>query len=159
MIAPSPERTSTAETPAPEPEPVETFTAAELLEINLDACVHLDPKNAEAYRRMGAEHVREAVRINARLLEGHREYQHVHRITRRGRRKHAAAMYRLLDVVPVPYIVVAAAWSLLPAALLDARAPGPVSSLSRCARRMAPGPSDAGSRIAPSDTAADTLLG
>ena len=125
MIAPSPERTSTAETPALEPEPVETFTAAELLEIILDACVHLDPKNAEAYRRMGAEHVREAVRINARLLEGHREYQRVHRITRRGRRKHAAAMYRLLDVVPVPYIVVAAAWSLLPAALLDARDPDP----------------------------------
>jgi hypothetical protein len=124
MIAPAPERTSTAETPAPEPEPVETFTAAELLEIILDACVHLDPKNAEAYRRMGAEHVREAVRINARLLEGHREYQRVHRITRRGRRKHAA-MYRLLDVVPVPYIVVAAAWSLLPAALLDARDPDP----------------------------------
>jgi len=124
MIAPSPERTSTAETPAPEAEPVETFTAAELLEIILDACVHLDPKNAEAYRRMGAEHVREAVRINARLLEGHREYQRVHRITRRGRRKHAA-MYRLLDVVPVPYIVVAAAWSLLPAALLDARDPDP----------------------------------
>src|SRR5215207_8866549 len=44
MIAPSPERTSTAETPALEPEPVETFTAAELLEIILDACVHLDPK-------------------------------------------------------------------------------------------------------------------
>jgi hypothetical protein len=101
MIAPSPERTSTAETPAPEPEPVETFTAAELLEIILDACVHLDPKNAEAYRRMGVEHVREAVRINARLLEGHREYQRVHRITRQGRRKHAAAMYRLLDVMPV----------------------------------------------------------
>jgi hypothetical protein len=34
-------------------------------------------------------------------------------------------MYRLLDVVPVPYIVVAAAWSLLPAALLDARDPDP----------------------------------
>jgi hypothetical protein len=125
MIAPAPVCTSTTETSALDPEPVETFTAAELLEIIREACVHLDPTNARVYHRMGAEHIREAVRINARLLEAHREYQRVHRIARRGRRKHAAAMYRLLDVAPIPYTVVAAAWSLLPAAILDAPEPDP----------------------------------
>jgi hypothetical protein len=125
MIASSPECTSTTETSALEPEPSEAFTAAELLEIVRDACVHLDPRNAAAYACMDAAHVRAAVRINGQLLEAHREYQRVHRITRRGRRKHAAAMYQLLDVVPIPYTVVAAAWSLLPAAILDAPEPNP----------------------------------
>jgi hypothetical protein len=125
MIASSPERTSTTETSTLEPEPSEIFTAEELLDVIRDACVHFDPKNAEAYRRMDASHVREAVRINSRLLQAHREYQRVYRITRRGRRKHAAAMYRLLDVVPIPYTVVAMAWCLLPAALLAAPDPDP----------------------------------
>lgn len=106
--------------------PIETtYTAAELLAIIRDACIHVDPKNASAYRAMTAEHVREAVRVNARLLEAHREYQRTHRITQRGRRKHANAIYRHLDVVPTPYLVVAEAWALLPAALLDAPEPDP----------------------------------
>ena len=110
---------TTAETPAPEATPAEAFTAAEMLDILRDACVRFDPVNAAAYRTIGAEHVREAVRLNARLLEAHREYQRVHRSTKRGRRAHANAIYRLLDVVPIPYTVVAFAWSLLPTALLD----------------------------------------
>ena len=125
MIASSPERTSTTETSTLEPEPSETFTAEELLDVIRDACVHFDPKNADAYRRMGAEHVREAVRMNARLLQAHREYQRVYRINRRGRREHANAIYRHLDVVPIPYTVVALAWSLLPATILDAPEPDP----------------------------------
>jgi hypothetical protein len=125
VIASSPECTSTAETPAPEPEPAETFTAEELLDVIRDACVYLDPTNASAYRRMGAEHVREAVRLNSRLLGAHREYQRVYRIARRGRRKHANAIYRLLDVAPMPYTVVAEAWALLPTAILDAPEPNP----------------------------------
>ena len=126
-------------TSSPEPEPSETFTAAELLDVLREACVHLDPTNAGAYRRMGAEHVREAVRVHARLLDAHREYQRVSRLTRRGRSAHAAAIYRLLDVVPIPYTVVAVAWSLLPSALLDAPDPDPSH---RSPLRTATGPQD-----------------
>ena len=126
MITSSPEHTSTTETSAPEPElAADTFTAAELLDIIRDACAHLDPKNAAAYSSMNASHVREAVRLNARLLEAHREYQRVYRITRRGRREHANAIYRHLDVAPTPYTVVAFAWALLPATILDAPIPDP----------------------------------
>jgi hypothetical protein len=125
MVALEPERTSTAEASAPEPEPVETFTAEQLMGVIRSACIHIDPDNDEAYHRMGAEHVREAVRLNARLLEAHREYQRVYRISRRGRREHANAIYRHLDVVPIPYTVVALAWSLLPATILDAPEPDP----------------------------------
>jgi len=110
---------------ASSPEPSETFTPDDLLELIRHACIYIDPNNAEAYRHMGAEHVREAVRLNARLLQIHREYQRVYRINRRGRRKHAAAMYRLLDVVPIPYTVVAQAYALLPATILDAPEPDP----------------------------------
>jgi hypothetical protein len=116
---------STTETSASAPEPAETFTVDELLEVIRSTCVHIDPNNAEAYRRMGAEHVREAVRLNARLLQAHREYQRVYRIARRGRREHANAIYRHLDVAPIPYTVVALAWSLLPATILDAPEPDP----------------------------------
>jgi hypothetical protein len=125
MVVRESERTSTIETSTLEPEPVATFTAAELLEIVRSTCIHLDPTNAEAYELMRAEHVREAVRLNARLLKAHREYQRRHRITRRGRREHANAIYRHLDIVPIPYTVVAMAWSLLPATILDAPEPDP----------------------------------
>lgn len=111
--------------PEPHPEPEDVFTADELMEVIRSACTHIDPDNAEAYRQMGPEHVREAVRISTRLLIAHREYQRVHRITRRGRRKHAEAIYRLLDVVPIPYTVVAEAWALLPTAILDPPEPDP----------------------------------
>jgi hypothetical protein len=110
---------------APEPEPVDSFTPQFLLEVIRDACVRLDPAHAEAYRSMGADHVREAVRINTRLLYAHREYQRRYRIARRGRRQHAQSIYRYLDVVPQPYLVVAAAWSLLPTALLNPPEPDP----------------------------------
>ena len=125
MAGPSPEPTSTAEGSALEPEPDDTFTADELMGIIRAACINADPRNAEAYRRIGPEHVREAVRINARLLEAHREYSRVHRVTRRGRRKHADDIYRWLDVVPGAYLVVAQAWALLPATILDAPEPDP----------------------------------
>jgi hypothetical protein len=116
---------ATAETAALDPEPADTFAADELLDIIREACVHLDPPNAAAYRRMDASHVREAVRLNARLLKAHREYVRTHRITRRGRRQHANAIYRLLDVAYPPYLVVAETWALLPATILDAPEPDP----------------------------------
>ena len=157
MIAPSPERTSTAETPALEPEPVETFTAAELLEIILDACVHLDPKNAEAYRRMGAEHVREAVRINARLQEGI-----VSTNACTASRDGVAACTRRRCTGCWMWCRFPTSWWPRPGPCCRP----PSSTLGtrtrlvapRCARRMGTRTSDAGSRIS-SDTAADTLLG
>src|SRR5829696_5301907 len=79
MIVSSPERTGTTEASTPEPEPGETFTAEELLEVIRSACIHMDPNNAGAYHRMDASHVRQAVRVNARLLKAHREYQRRHR--------------------------------------------------------------------------------
>ena len=109
MVAPEPERMSPAEASAPEPAP-ETFTADELLSIIRKACIHRDPDNAAAYRQMEAAHVREAVRLSTRLLDLHREYVRVFHITRRGRRRHAEAIYRLLDVAYPPYLVVAATW-------------------------------------------------
>jgi hypothetical protein len=113
------------ELPAPEPEPPDAFTAERLMVGIRDACIRLDPDNAAAYRAMQPEHVREAVRLSTRLLLAHREYQRVYRITGRGRRQHANAIYRLLDVQPIPYTVVAAAWALLPTALLDPPEPDP----------------------------------
>jgi hypothetical protein len=123
VVALEPERTSIAEASAPDPEPATTFTPGELLEIIRSTCLHLDPENAEAYWQMDASHVRQAVRFNSRLLTAHREYQRAYRINRRGRREHANAIYRHLDIVPIPYTVVAMAWSLLPATILDAPEP------------------------------------
>jgi hypothetical protein len=119
------ERTSTTEISTLDQAPADTFTADEILEVIREACIHLDPRNSVAYRSMNASHIREAVRANARLLEAHQEYVRTSRITRRGRRKHADTIYRLLDLVPPPYLVVAMAWSLLPATILDAPEPDP----------------------------------
>ena len=135
----SPERTSTDETPVPEPESIAGITAAELLEVVRSSCMREDPRNSLAYAQMDASHVREAARLTTRLLEAHAEYARVHAITGRGRRKHAAEVHRWLDVVPRPYLVVAQAWALLPAALLDAPEPDPSQ---RSPLRPAPGDAD-----------------
>jgi hypothetical protein len=112
-----------ADTNAPEPAP--TFTADELLNVIRRACIRRDPQNAETFMLMDASHIREASRINSYLLDLHEEYQRTHRITQRGRRAHARAIYRVLDVVPRPYLIVAEVWSLLPAAILGAPEPDP----------------------------------
>ena len=119
MIA-SAEPMSAVKDPVSEPEPSDDFTAAEPLDLVRSTCGHIDPENAEAYRHLDAEQVRRAVRFNSRLLEAHREYQRIYHISRRGRRKHARAIYRHLDVVPQRYSVIASAWALLPTTLLDA---------------------------------------
>jgi hypothetical protein len=120
-----PERTLPTEASPPEPEPEDAFTAEEVLDVLRNGCVRIDPANAAAYRAMDASDVRAAVRLNARLLDAHREYQRVYRITRRGRRKHADAIYYDLDIAPRPYLVVALAWCLLFTAYLNPPEPDP----------------------------------
>jgi hypothetical protein len=107
------------------PEPPDAFTAERLMAGIRDAAVRFDPDNAASYRAMGPEHVREAVRLSTRLLLAHREYQRRFRITRRGRRQHAQTIYRYLDVLPIQYTVVSAAWALLATAVLDPPEPDP----------------------------------
>ena len=125
MATSSSERTGTTELPEPELAPVEAFTAEDVLEAIRETCIFLDPEHARAYRGMDASHVRAAVRFNGRLLEAHREYQRVYRVTRRGRREHARALHRHLDIIPLHYTVIAQAWALLPATILDALDPVP----------------------------------
>jgi hypothetical protein len=112
----------------PSSEPSDVLTGADLLAVVRDTCGSLDPPNTGFYQHMTATDVRDALRINALLLEATRTYQHKYRIDRRGRRPFASALYRHLDITPPAYTVIALAWSSLTTALLSPPDPEPADT-------------------------------
>jgi hypothetical protein len=123
-----PERPRPAEAAPVASAPSATPTAADLLDVLRDACCSLDPPHAGFYQHMSPEDVRDALRLNALLLEAARTYQHKYRIDRRGRRPFASALYRHLDTTPPAYTVVALAWASLTTSLLDPPDPEPAET-------------------------------
>jgi hypothetical protein len=96
---------------------VATWTAAVLEQARDMACT-LDPAHAGIYRRMPPARWLHSVGLGAELLTAHAAYR-LHHARGRGRRRHAAEMYALLDEASGSNLVAALAMMLVMCRVVD----------------------------------------
>jgi hypothetical protein len=95
------------ESPTPQPEPIATFTRADILAELRTSAAMLDPAHADIYRSMSTTRLLGAADLASELLRAHGRYQ---RRRRGGRREHSATVHALLERSNQARLVAALTW-------------------------------------------------
>jgi hypothetical protein len=102
----------------PDGESIEAWTAAAVLDQARAMASTLDPPHAALYRRMPPARWLQAVNLGSTVLTAHAGHR-LHHASGRGRRRHSAEMYALLDETNGANLIAALALMLVMGRMLD----------------------------------------
>src|SRR5215217_8093699 len=102
-------------------DPIETFSAEQILFFVRDEAADRDPRYAHLYRSMSAGRVKDGIEVAQQLLRAHLALYRCH--GRGGRKEHRAAIERILESTNDASLVLALAWLTAAFALLPRSRP------------------------------------